>query len=147
MRLLSLKEKDYIWKNLKNIWDILPNNYWYPLEKHDFNNKIAIALNAELFEKEFGYVKLRYILRERGINKVIYLNEDGYGVNDSEIDLHDLEPEYCGAEGFWCTSTLDWVIYVSHEVSITFAGEWLVEEIKNNYPEWNKRSWFDMDFK
>ena len=147
MRLLSIEERKCIWKNLKNIWGILPYNYWYPLTDQDFDIQTAIALDAELFEKEFGYEKLRGILKDKGINKVIYLSENGYGEKDSEVELTDFEPEYCGAEGFWCTSSIDWVIYASHEVSITFAGEWLVEEIKKNYPFWNNRSWFDIEFK
>lgn len=148
MRLLTIEERENLWGRLKEKWGILPYYYWYPLTDQEFDAQTAIALDAELFEKEFGYEKLRGILRDKGINKIIYLCENGYGEKDSEIDISDLKPKLCGAaEGFWCTSTLDWIIYASHEVSITFAGQWLVDEIKKNYPDWNKRLWFDMEFK
>lgn len=31
---------------------------------------------------------------------------------------------------------MDWIIYESHEGSITFGGEWLVKELKSIWTDW-----------
>ena len=145
MRLLSEDERLTLWEKLKEKWDIEPYCYWIPLSEQDFDDENVLGLDATLFKKEFGYELLINILKKGGVTKVIELSENGYVENDTEIDIKELEPEYCGAEEFWCTQDLDWIIYVSHENSITFAGAWFVEQIKANYPTWKERLWSDMD--
>jgi hypothetical protein len=40
---------------------------------------------------------------------------------------------------YWSSRELDWLIYLSHEESLTFAGRWLVEAIKEALPNWRER--------
>jgi hypothetical protein len=56
------------------------------------------------------------------------------------MEISAFEPYYNGAEGFWCNNNFDWVIYASHESSITVGG-WLLAEIKNVWPNWKERVW------
>ena len=51
-----------------------------------------------------------------------------------ELELSVFEPYHNGAGGYWCSEPMDWVIYASHEESITIGGEWLIEAIKRAWP-------------
>lgn len=37
------------------------------------------------------------------------------------------------SEQYTCDGSHDWLIYTSHEATVTFAGEWLVKAIKNEF--------------
>jgi hypothetical protein len=39
-------------------------------------------------------------------------------------------------ECFWFDKSMDWIIYLSHEQTITFGGEWLVIALKNKWTNW-----------
>jgi hypothetical protein len=43
-----------------------------------------------------------------------------------------------GLETYWSSRHLDWLIYCSHEDSITFAGAWLVAAIQQAWPTWQQ---------
>lgn len=45
---------------------------------------------------------------------------------NKEIELPELRPSYTGAEGFWTDRTFDWLVYASHESSVTIAGKRLL---------------------
>lgn len=57
---------------------------------------------------------------------------------NKEIDLALLEPVYTGAEGYWTDASLDWLVYASHESSVTVAGERLLPELRRRWPDWRR---------
>jgi hypothetical protein len=73
------------------------------------------------------------MLAESGIERVWELREYG---PEYEIDLWLLEPSYTGAEGFWTPDDMDWLIYASHESTITVTGSWLLPRIQAHWPAW-----------
>lgn len=133
-RVLSEKESNSIWKKLKSRWEI-PKQYWYPLMLNKPEN--VEAFQDSYFEKEVGAEKLQEILRNHGVKRVYEIRE--YGAN-YEMELSVFEPYYSGAEGFWCDKNFDWIIYASHESSITIGG-WLLSEIKVIWSNWEERIW------
>ncbi|MBP1961185.1 hypothetical protein [Paenibacillus aceris] len=59
-----------------------------------------------------------------------------------QVKFEFFEPNYDGdGEGFWFTDEMNWIIYCSHENSITFGGELLIRRIKENWSEWNEYLW------
>jgi hypothetical protein len=42
---------------------------------------------------------------------------------------------------------MDWLIYASHESSITVAGDWLLEAVKAEWPEWEQHLYTGWDYK
>ncbi len=56
-----------------------------------------------------------------------------------------LEPEYDGREGYWTSEGMDWLLYASHEGSITVAGDWLLEAVKSIWPAWRKHLYTGWD--
>ncbi len=132
---LSEKETNSVWDKLGKNWKHIREGYWYPLTiwKEDGIE----AFQDSYFEKEFGYEKLRTILSELGVTRLWELRE---GNINYEIELSILEPYYSGEEGYWCDESFEWVIYASHESSITFAGS-ILPKIKDNWENWEKRIW------
>jgi hypothetical protein len=47
------------------------------------------------------------------------------------------------SETIWVPRDLDWLIYADHEESISFAGSWLVRQIRDLWPNWQQRRWTD----
>jgi hypothetical protein len=133
-RVLSKKESDSIWEKLSSRWQI-SKWYWFPLAIEKPEN--VEGFQDTYFEKEIGAEKLRAILQNHKVEKVYEIRE--YGA-DYELELSVFEPYYSGAEGFWCDETFDWIIYASHESSITIGG-WLLPEIQNIWTNWEERIW------
>jgi hypothetical protein len=89
-----------------------------------------------------GAQLLREALGSRGISRVLQLHEFGPPEPEYEIELSILEPMYAsGGEEYCVSKELDWVVYASHESSITIAGEWLIEAFKQKWPEWTHRTY------
>jgi len=133
-RTLSPSESQEIWGKLKSIWSI-KQGYWYPLAERP--EKDVEAFQDSYFEKEFGFERLRAVLHTRLVDHVLELREYG---PEYEIELSAFEPLYNGAEGYWCDESLNWIIYASHESSMTIGG-WLLEEVKRRWPNWKERIW------
>lgn len=133
-RVLSDEESKSIRKKLNNRWK-LQKDYWYPLTIEKPVN--AEAFQDAYFKKEVGAENLRRILDQYKVEKVYELREDGL---DYEFELSVFEPYYNGAEGFWCDDKFDWIIYASHESSITVGG-WLLDEIKKIWTNLEERIW------
>lgn len=84
---------------------------------------------------------LREILRKRSIERVWEIRWS----MTSEIDLDSFSPSYAqsggstklyGAneEAYWTSAEFQWLVYASHEDSITLAGEWLVAAFEDAVP-------------
>jgi hypothetical protein len=133
-RVIKRSEKQQIWAELKKVWNIQGGN-WYPLsEGNPFN---LIAFQAKYLEREVGVELLRSLLMKHGITRVWELREFG---PEYEMELVFFDPSYNGAEGYWCTQNMNWIIYASHESSITIGG-WLLDDVKSVWPNWKERIW------
>lgn len=56
-----------------------------------------------------------------------------------ENDTASLEPFYSvdeNGEKFWFSEKMNWVIYASHEGSITFGGKSFIKKIKEKWENW-----------
>jgi hypothetical protein len=110
---------------------------WYPITKDQPLR--AVAFQANYFNDEVGVKILRDILSKRGIKRVWELKEIG-PEPEYEKEIDEFEPYYGGTEGYWCSADMDWIIYVSHENSITIGG-WLLDAVKIVWPNWEERVW------
>lgn len=133
-RVLSAEESAAIREKLETVWQVT-EGYWYPLSGRK-RDDIEIFQDA-YFEKEVGTEKLHAIFRNRGVATLWEMREDGI---DYELELSVCEPYYNANEGYWCDETFAWIIYASHESSITVGG-WLLPEIKSIWPNWEARVW------
>jgi hypothetical protein len=76
---------------------------------------------------------IRALLRSHDITRVISLCELG---DSREEDLASATFYYgSGGEAFWFDDGMEWMIYASHESSITFGGDWLVTAVSGTVPD------------
>lgn len=60
------------------------------------------------------------------------------------LDQFEMDPALLQLQGpqanevFWTASEMDWLLYSSHEGSLTVAGEWLVAAITVAWPRWDQ---------
>jgi hypothetical protein len=133
-RVLSESESDAHWNRLRNRWQIA-NGYWFPLSECTLPD--VVAFQDRPFNDFTSTCSINDLLTSRGISRVWELRESG---PEYELDASLFDPHYNGAEGYWSSGDLDWIVYASHESSITVGG-WLLVEIKTRWPEWNQRIW------
>ncbi len=81
---------------------------------------------------------MQSILKSWGIERVYELREFGDQNYLRSIDCW--KPYYNGAEGFWFSDALDWIMYASHEDSITTGGL-LTDIIVSEWEDADKHEW------
>jgi hypothetical protein len=133
-RVLATEESKSIWLRLRDRWQI-SKGYWYPLA--DCKLPDVVAFKTRDFEKAFMRKTLQGILAAHGIERVWELREYG---PEYEEDVSLFEPHYNGAEGYWSSGDLDWIIYASHESSVTVGG-WVLQEVKAMWSSWRSQVW------
>ena len=133
-RVLAPDESHKIWHQLRNHWHIT-GPYWYPLSQCKISD--IAAFDADAFAEFCLSFSLIDRLSAHGITRVWELRD--YGL-EYEQDLSLFDPAYNGYEGYWTSESLDWIVYASHETSITVSG-WLLENIKAQWPDWEKHTW------
>ena len=133
-KILSVKESSGIWKLIQDAWEI-PNDYWYPLTGKKPPN--VEAFQDEYFERNISNDILIKFFNDRGVMRFWELREHGA---EYEMAIEIFEPYYNSAEGFWTSSSLDWIVYCSHERSVSVGG-WLLDEVKQSWPDWEKYLW------
>lgn len=123
--------------NDNNIINGACNFYWFPLAKIK-NSVPAIAFEYDFFDDENNANKLLNILNSYKINNVIVVPEFDKMFREDEWNIDsagELMEELLCSEQFIFDDSKSWLIYSSHEFTITFAGEWLVKELKANFDE------------
>lgn len=123
-------------KKLAERWDVDDRRCWFPLRGLEIPTNV-LAFQDAWFRKEVGAEQLQNILVSKGITRVWEINEIGL---DPE---YEVDPRLCDfaypPEKYWSSPELNWLVYVSHESSITFAGDWLVNRIQEAWPNWEER--------
>jgi hypothetical protein len=134
-RSLPKSEAKDLHKRMAAAWGV-DRHYWWPLS--DPRPEYAEGFQSYFFEQEFGYATLQRILTEQGITNAFEFREDGEAY---EIRVATFEPRYTGLEGFWTSDRFDWILYASHESSITVGGKWLLPAVQAAWPMWERRIW------
>lgn len=123
-------------KSLEEHWDVNLPGCWHPLLGGQMPPDV-IAFQDAWFYEEVGAEQLQSILLGRGITRVWEITEIGLEP-EYELDTRLCDFTY-PPEKYWSSRELDWLVYVSHESSITFAGDWLINRIKEVWPNWQDR--------
>jgi hypothetical protein len=131
-RVLSKEESERFWNRLRKIWSI-GDDHWFPLKKGEMPPSV-LAFHTDYFESINGRHTLRDALERRGVSTVLLLHE--FGDPEYEVELRIFEPGYRdGGEQYSTSEHADWIVYASHESSITIAGEWLIDVFRGLHPE------------
>lgn len=99
-----------------------------------------LAFHTDYFESIDGEVLLREALEQRGISKVFLLHE--FGDPEYEIELNIYAPGYRdGGEQYSTSAQKEWMVYSSHESSMTVCGRWLVNVFRAAEPACIERTY------
>jgi hypothetical protein len=128
-RVLTKSESEKLRQELSAHWGV--NGYWFPISECDPHMNV-LAFHQELWEQRGGTALLLQAIRERAIERCFLLLE---GPEDFEIDRSLVDPIYRGEESF-ITSNFHWLVYSSHESSITVAG-WLSDFFRAQWQDWD----------
>jgi hypothetical protein len=104
-----------------------PDGYWYPLGDKTHPSLVALGLHGigEIALQE----RIGRFFSDNAVARVIELREFGEGY---ELDASAAVLSYTDGEGFWTAAGGDWIVYCSHEGTITFGGK-IADEIGPEY--------------
>ena len=108
------------------------DDYWYPLGHK--THPSLVALDLEDLDQEALQRRMRRFFADNGAERIIELREDGVSY---ALQADAAELAYTGAEGFWTSVAGDWIVYCSHEGTITFGGV-MADELG---PEYQAKLW------
>jgi hypothetical protein len=111
--------------------------YWYPLFPV-YKNVPVIAFDSDFVAMPENINKIRNIFIQHRVSYAIQIREFENariieGFTDKEYFLQEDEDGMTlpyVSECFWFDSNKDWIMYVSHEGTVAFEGEWLINSIK-----------------
>jgi hypothetical protein len=155
-RVLKEQERAAIWQRVEQRWGISPTMNWYPLTDQPHPSDV-LALEEDWFAYHIPPVMLRDILRQHGIELVWELRQE-YVLQlvrrprqrvvppHYEMDLYWLIARATEIESCWTSEHMDWLVYTSHEHSITLGGDWLLQEVKLRWPGWKDHVYAGYEF-
>jgi hypothetical protein len=125
-RRLKTSEKKEIRQRLLEIWNY-EGDYWDPLVEKSPTEFLFLA-KAHFTEQDHQSI-VQFISRNTS-SFLLEITEDG---NDAEIAPSEFHPDCY--ETIYCDYDYLWIVYGSHEGTITFAGDQLLPFIKRLFAE------------
>jgi len=117
-RTLQGEELEKVWRVVRATWG-MQGGYWFPLAAKSHASLVAFDLDK--IDQAALQHRIQLFFAERGIDRVYELREFGrenYCVQAGAADL-----SYgTGGEGYWTSEDGDWIVYCSHEGTITLGG-------------------------
>ena len=115
----------------------LPFTYWYPLNKIKENIPV-IAYDLDKIYTDNQIEQIEKVLKDCSINMVTMFQNQDYKTMSETMSLNKMlyEKDADGyvfpwnIESYYYDDTKKWLIYVSHEGTITFSGEKIVDTAK-----------------
>lgn len=141
-RVLSTTETAFIWRLLQTTWGV-EGTTWHPISAKPPVEQDIIAFQDTYFRKYVQHGVLNFLSSAMNIQRCWEIREDN---NASFLDVSEIEFAYNGSESYWCTKDMDWLIYASHESSVTIGGALLIALIKETWPSWEDYIWKDPFF-
>lgn len=127
-RRLKTDEKLTIRQMLHEVWGY-DGDYWEPLGKKSPRETVFV-LSKYITDGDRLFIK--ELLAKKSGKHLYEVNETG---DDYETDLESVSTFYQDHEVMFFDETYKWAIYGSHEETITFGGEWLINCIKERFKD------------
>lgn len=116
-RVLSESEVTDLWTKTSNKWGITTDG-WYPLTQKPRHLSLD-AYSLDAVDEPRLQTALRLFMMGLDNKRIFELREFGPNyLRDADAD----DFYYNGAEGYWVPATSDWIVYCSHEATITLGG-------------------------
>lgn len=125
-RRLNEKEKEAVKQQLLERWNY-DNEYWDPVVEKSPAEVIFLP-KAEITTADYQSI-IHFLDQHAATHLLEVTEEDIYtAIAQSEIQFNSYETMYCD-------SRYNWLIYISHESTITFAGDLLLLFIRQHFKE------------
>ena len=125
----ELKEK------LKSRWDI-ERDHWSPIDEPVTNEEV-VYFPQHLFFEDFGIENLKRLISEFSEKVVFQWNWETSTEQFFTISIEEMV-EFNNLEKYYFDDSLDWIVYISHENTIAFGGQELIERLIENWANWFK---------
>lgn len=133
-RVLAENEIDYIEEKVKDKWRI--KNFFDPFTGS--HREDVIVFKEEFFYDNINFIKLQDALKNLGEEKIYEINitnPTSYIMDIPAFKMFKHFDEPC-LEGFCCSPKMEWIIYKSHEDTISIDGKVLINEVKMLIDSW-----------
>ena len=129
-RVLPEAEASSVKDKLADLWDCRENQYWYPLSAVTIPSDKLCYFSASSLEGRLDELGALLHLPEKHAFCL------GEGWFDLPVETGELS-DYAGSECFYAAKDYRWLIYFSHENTVSFAGS-IVPMIKERFGEPSK---------
>ena len=126
-RRLKDSEREIIRQKLLNIWQF-DGGSWIPLV--DINPSISTLFFNKDNLNEQDLKKIQDVITQKADLNLYEISEEQL---DYEIESNDLQIDCY--ETVYCDKNLDWLIYGSHENTVAFGGNWLIDYMKQLFSD------------
>jgi hypothetical protein len=132
-RVLTRPESEILWENLRTTLQVRGAGYgWFPLTD-DVPPPGTLTFHADLWRARGGHALLQRFLLRNGVQHCFLLRE--LGPPDFQMEVILIPEAYDGSESF-LFSDAKWVLYTSHESSLTLTG---------TLADFFRREWIDAE--
>jgi hypothetical protein len=122
-------------------WQVEVADGWFELDYYPLVSLASAALppmeafDAEALVEAEGTRVIQAILRSHHVER-IYCFEENYPGIECEVSQLDVARAIPHIVSFIFSDTLDWMIYTSSHGTVTIGGEWLLDAVKQAWPQW-----------
>lgn len=120
-------------QHLLTKWGIRVEKMWLPLIGRQSAD--TTYFEFAVFEQHFGVAQLQHLLREMGEHAWWAISEIGEDRDGANAALKGFAQQG-QVETYYCNTTADWVVYVSHENTIALGGAALLDHLQRAWPEY-----------
>ena len=128
-RVLPDAEASFVKGKLAELWDCRENQYWYPLSAVSIPTDQLCYVSTSSLEGRLDELGALLLLPEK---HAFCLGESWFNLPNC-VETGELSA-YAGSECFYAAKDYRWLIYFSHEDTVSFAGS-IVPMIKDRFGE------------
>jgi len=131
MRKLTDNEQIEMLYKLESVFNAEPRTYWFPLAEKKIEQAVLVLPTWITFcesVKEDGDI---LDLTIENINKILKeMDETFYDAGEMIDGIQEVDTFTGGYESYHWNKDFTWIVYVSHESTISFCGDALIEKVK-----------------
>ncbi len=131
-RVLPEAEASSVKGKLAELWDCRENQYWYPLSAVSIPTDQLCYVSTSSLEGHLDELGALLLLSEK---HAFCVGESWFNLPNC-VETGELS-DYAGSECFYAAKDYRWLIYFSHEDTVSFAGS-IVPMIKERFGEASK---------
>ena len=126
-RVLPEAEASSVKRRLAEVWDCHENQYWYPLSAVRIPKEQLCYLSASSLEGRLEHLAELLDVAEQHS----YCLYEGWFDLPNCVETGEMD-DYAGSECFYSAKDFRWLIYFSHEETVSFAGS-IVPAVKARF--------------